>query len=135
MSVARGSRAEWQLPGPLAEFERVEDGGVLIVSVSGELDVSNVEALAEIAYGLPNTALGLVLDLAGATYIDSATIGLLFKLHAALRRRGQALRVVCPKGSNARRVLELTGFDQSTPPEEGREDAVAAILREVPLSE
>ena len=134
MNATEWGSGDHHPPSPLAEFERIEDGGVLIVSVSGELDVSNIEALAEVAYSLPNAALGLVLDLTGASYIDSATIGLLFKLHAALRRRGQALRVVCPQGSSARRVLELTGFDQSTPNEEDREDAIAAIRREVPLS-
>lgn len=135
MSAVEWGREEGRPSVSLAEIERVEDGGVLIVGVTGEVDVSNVEALAEAAYSLPNAALGLVLDLSGATYIDSATIGLLFKLHASLRRRGQALRVVCQQGSSTRRVLELTGFDQSTPNEEDRESAVAAIRREVPLSE
>lgn len=118
---------------PLAEIEGFDDDGVLVVTVTGELDVSNVESLADVAYDLPNDALGLVLDLCAATYIDSATIGLLFKLHGALRRRGQALRVVCGPGSSARRVLELTGFDQSAPNELDRESAIAAIRHEVPL--
>lgn len=134
MSTAERDREEERSAVPLAELESVEDDGVLVVSVTGELDVSNVEELAKATYALPNTALGLVLDLSEATYIDSATIGLLFKLHGALRRRGQALRVVCPPGSSARRVLELTGFDESTPNERDRESAVAAIRREVPLS-
>jgi anti-anti-sigma factor len=128
-----GDRGDRRPLGQLAEIERYEDDGVLVVSVAGELDVSNVGTLAEVAYDVPNDALGLVLDLCDTTYIDSATIGLLFKLHGSLRRRGQALRVVCPSGSSARRVLELTGFDQSTPNEEDRERAIVAIRREVPL--
>ncbi len=131
-AIERGSE-EGRPPGALAELERIEDDGVLIVGVTGEVDVSNVEELAEVAFSLPNAALGLVLDLSGATYIDSATIGLLFKLSSSLRRRGQALRVVCPADSNARRVLELTGFDRSTPNEEHRESAIVAIRRDVPL--
>lgn len=133
MSATGRGMEEGQPAVPLAELERVEDDGVLVVGVTGELDVSNVEELAEATYSLPNTALGLVLDLTGATFIDSTTLGLLFKLHAALRRRGQALRVVCPPGSSARRVLELTGFDRSTPNEGDRESAIAAVRREVPL--
>lgn len=133
MSVAERPGGEGRPPVPLAEIERFEDGGVLVVTVTGELDVSNVESLADVAYDLPNDALGLVLDLCAATYIDSATIGLLFKLQGALRRRGQALRVVCERGSSARRVLELTGFDQSAPNEVDRMSAIEAIRREVPL--
>jgi anti-anti-sigma factor len=134
MSVAERHGGDGRPDTPLAEIERFEDDGVLVVAVTGELDVSNVGALAEVAYDLPNEALGVVLDLCGATYIDSATIGLLFKLHGALRRRGQALRVVCQQGSSARRVLELTGFDQTTPNEDDRGRAIAAIRHEVPLS-
>lgn len=133
MSVVERAGGEGRPPVPLAEIEHYDDDGVLVVTVTGELDVSNVGSLAEVAYDLPNDALGLVLDLCAATYIDSATIGLLFKLHGALRRRGQALRVVCGQGSSARRVLELTGFDQSAPNELDRESAIEAIRREVPL--
>ena len=69
-----------------------------------ELDISNVGTLEDVTFDLPNDALGIVLDLSSATYIDSATLGLLFRLHRSLKRRGQALRVVCPPGSSARRV-------------------------------
>lgn len=134
MSTIESGKEGGRPPGSLAELERVEDEGVLIVAVTGEVDVSNVDELAEVTYSLPNAALGLVLDLSETTYIDSATIGLLFRLYSSLRRRGQALRVVCPAGSSARRVLELTGFDRSTPNEEDRESAIAAVRHEVPLS-
>lgn len=118
---------------PLAEIELAEHEGVRVVAVAGELDISNVGALERATFDLPNEALGIVLDLSAATYIDSATLGLLFKLHRSLERRGQALRVVCQPGSSAMRVLELTGFDRSTPHEEDREAAIAAIHRDVPL--
>ncbi len=135
MSATERGRGDGRQPSVrLAEFERIDDAGVLVVGVTGEVDVSNVQELADVTYGLPNAALGLVLDLSGATYIDSATIGLLFKLHSSLRRRGQVFRVVCPAGSSARRVLELTGFDQSTPNDEDRESAIVAIRHAVPLS-
>lgn len=134
MSEERHGRSSRLAPDPLAEIERIEDEGVVIIVITGELDVSNVGELAEIAYEVGNEALGLVLDLSDATYIDSATIGLLFKLHAALHRRGQALRLVCPPGSSARRVLELTGFDEGTQADNGdRRQAIDAIRREIPL--
>ncbi len=119
----------------LAEIVHSERAGVYLVGVTGELDVSNVGLLERAAYEMSNEALGLVLDLSATTYIDSATIGLLFKLRAYLARRGQALRVVYTPGSSAQRVLELTGFDRELPPAEDRDGAIAAIWREVPLRE
>jgi anti-anti-sigma factor len=92
-----------RLTVPLAEIELVDQDGVRIVSVAGELDISNVGALEDATFGLSNDALGIVVDLSSATYIDSATLGLLFRLQHSLKRRGQTLRVVCPPGSSARR--------------------------------
>lgn len=122
-----------RLTVPLAEIELVDQEGVRVVSVAGELDISNVGALEDATFDLPNDALGIVLDLSSTTYVDSATLGLLFRLQHSLKRRGQALRVVCPPGSSAKRVLELTGFEHETPPMHDRDAAIAAIRRDVPL--
>jgi anti-anti-sigma factor len=118
-----------------AEIERCDLDGVRVVAVAGEVDVSNVGALQLAVGELSNEALGIVVDLSAATYIDSATVGLLFRLRSRLGRRGQVLRVSCPQGSSARRVLELTGFDRQAPPFQDRDAAVDAIRREVPLGE
>ncbi len=74
-----------------------------------------------------------MIDLTHATYIDSATLGLAFKLQRGLERRGQALRLVCLPGSSPQRVLELTGFDREGACEEDRGAAIAAIRREAAL--
>lgn len=116
----------------LAEIECAERDGVRVVAAIGEVDVSNVGALEHAAQGLSNEALGVVVDLSRATYIDSATIGVLFRLRRRLKRRGQVLRVTCVPGSNAWRVLELTGFDRQTHPAEDRDAAIAAIHAAVP---
>lgn len=135
------SSAERPTPGvaaqttALAEFERAEREGVRVVAVVGEVDVSNVGALEGATHGLSNQALGVVVDLRRATYIDSATIGVLFRLRRRLNRRGQVLRVICAPGSGAWRVLELTGFDRDLHPEEDRDAAIAAIHEAVPLSD
>jgi anti-sigma B factor antagonist len=132
-SVERPRRSPQSAPA--AKVERFEDDGVRVVVVVGELDISNVDALEDAAFDLPNEGLGIVLDLTGASYIDSATLGLLFKLQRGVQRRGQMLRVVCPPGSNAERVLELTGFTHELACDRDRNEAVAAIRRDVPLHE
>lgn len=111
---------------PLAEMELSDWEGVRVVAVEGEIDISNIGELERATLTLPNETLGLVLDLSSASYIDSATLGLLFKLRRALRRRRQVLCVVCAQGSSARRVLELTGFDREHTHVD-REAAIASI--------
>jgi anti-sigma B factor antagonist len=119
----------------LAEIEHEEREGLRVVTVVGELDISNVGKLEHATFDLPNDALGIVLDLTAATYVDSSTLGLLFKLQRSLERRGQALRVVRAPGSSTQRVLELTGFERNSPPESDRDAAIAALRRDVPLGE
>jgi anti-anti-sigma factor len=94
----------------LAETRVADDGGVLMVTVEGEIDISNVQLIEDQVIDLGNDALGLVLDLAAVSFIDSATIRMLFKAHKRLARRGQDFIVVSLDDSPIRRVLELTGY-------------------------
>jgi anti-anti-sigma factor len=109
---------------PLARIESSEEQGVRVVAVTGELDISNVRALEDATFDLPNERLGVVLDLSATSYLDSATLGLLFRLSGDLRRRGQGLGVVCAQGSSARRVLDMTGFQDA---HDGREGAIERL--------
>jgi anti-anti-sigma factor len=118
-----------------AEIERSEREGVRVVAVAGEVDVSNVGVVERAVGELSNGALGVVVDLSEATYVDSAIVGLLFRLRGRLSRRGQALRVICSPGSSAWRVLQLTGFDRQAPPLQDRDAAIDAIRRAVPLDD
>jgi anti-anti-sigma factor len=133
MSDSERTEGEGHQVATLAEIECFERDGVRVIVVAGELDISNVDALEDAAFDLPNEALGIVVDLSGAIYIDSATIGLLFALNRSLGQRCQALRVVCLPRSNVQRVLELTGFDRESPQEQDRDAAIATIQRAVPL--
>jgi len=118
----------------LAEIAILDDEGIRIVAVTGELDISNVGALKQVSFGTSNQTLGVVLDLSPTAYIDSSTLGLLFNLSQGLHRRGQVLCVVSTPDSNVRRVLELAGFDDEHTYER-REAAIAAIRDAVPLHE
>jgi anti-anti-sigma factor len=118
-------------PGPTMRLEQSEAQGVRVVAVAGELDMSNIAALRNATLALPNDALGIVVDLRGASFIDSATIGLLYELHSALARRRQALRVLCGAGSTPRRVLEMMSFDRDALSEKDPDAAIAAIREAV----
>lgn len=95
---------------PLARFEVQEQSGVRTIAAHGEIDASNVAELRAATTKLSNEALGVVLDLEQAEYIDSATVRVLYELRRRLARRGQILQVVSRGGSSVHRVLGLTGF-------------------------
>jgi anti-anti-sigma factor len=86
------------------------------VALVGEIDLSNVDALAgSLRATVPNTAAGLVLDLTRVTYLDSTGIRLLFELARELADRQQDVRVVSPHASPLRRVLLLAGVSAAMP--------------------
>jgi anti-anti-sigma factor len=83
------------------------------VRIEEEVDLSNADRLGtQAAKAVPNSAAGLVVDLSGVSYIDSAGIGLLFQLGERLQRRRQHLAVAVPDESAVRRVLVVSAFDR-----------------------
>jgi anti-anti-sigma factor len=127
MSEQRPAASMARQPAPTMRLERSDAQGVRVVQVAGELDMSNVSALRDATSALPNDALGIVVDLRATSFIDSATIGLLYELHSALGRRRQALRVLCAAGSSPRRVLAMMAFDPESLSEQDPDAAIAAI--------
>ena len=89
------------------------DDGVVVASLSGEIDLSNAAEITDaLLGGVPNEALGLVIDLSEVSYIDSAGVRMLAELDHRLGWRAQALRVVAPEESRSRRVLEIAGLER-----------------------
>lgn len=90
-----------------------------VARLEGEVDASNATGFRdELKDFLPNTAIGLVLDLTGTTYIDSSGIHMIFDLADALRRRQQSLALVVPPDTFVADVLgavNLTGAATTSP--------------------
>jgi anti-anti-sigma factor len=75
------------------QFEARSDSPV--ARLVGEIDASNAPGFTEeLKRAVPNTAIGLVLDLSETTYIDSSGLHLIFDISDALRRRQQTLQLV-----------------------------------------
>jgi anti-anti-sigma factor len=73
-------------------------GRLVVARVDGEVDLSNATEIgAAIANGVPNDALGLVIDLTEVDYVDSAGIRVLFEMRERLNTRGQEIRLVVPR--------------------------------------
>jgi anti-anti-sigma factor len=114
----------------LTELSQVDFSGddVVVARLTGEIDLSNAADVGEtLAGAVPNTALGMVIDLTGTAYLDSSGVHLLFDLGERLQRRQQQLRVVVPEGGPIRRVLRIVELDASVPVVARVDDAVEQI--------
>jgi len=79
---------------------------------AGEIDLSNAAQITRaVVGGVPNEAVGLVMDLSDVAYLDSAGVRMLAELERRLGWRSQAFRVVAPEGSRTRKVLSIAGLD------------------------
>lgn len=92
--------------------QRREEHGWTVLGLSGELDLSNAEALSEaIEEAMDGAAPQLAVDLSAVTFMDSSALGVLVKaLHAAHDRDGE-VALVGVNGPPAK-VLAITGLDQ-----------------------
>lgn len=69
--------------------------GVPVARVIGEVDASNARQVRDrLTDAVPNTAMGMVVDLSSTEYLDSSGVQVLFEIADALRRRQQELRLV-----------------------------------------
>jgi anti-anti-sigma factor len=88
-----------------------EDGRV-VVRLSGEIDLSNVDGLeAQIDEAIAD-ARDVVIDLTGIDFIDSRGLRLLKRVSASVAGRDGTLLIVAPASSVARSVLDMTGMSQ-----------------------
>ncbi len=113
--------------GDLATVTLADHEGVAVAAIAGEIDISNVEAVAEILHRLPNQAVGLVVDLTETNYLDSAAISLLHDLATRVAQRSQRLAIVCGQTSLPYRVLTLTDVHTRTPVLDGVPEAIRSV--------
>jgi anti-anti-sigma factor len=114
----------------MSELSHLDVSGddVVIARLSGEIDLSNATEVGdELSTSVPNTALGLVLDLTATTYLDSSGVHLVFDLAERLRTRQQQLRIVVPAGAPIRRVLRIVELGDTVPILATVEEAAEAI--------
>jgi anti-anti-sigma factor len=88
----------------------------IVARLVGEVDMTNADFVRdELTSAVPNDVDGLVLDLEGTQYLDSAAIELLFELSTRVGRRRQQLRLVLPPSSPLQRLIALTGVGAVAP--------------------
>jgi anti-anti-sigma factor len=105
-------------------------GNVLVARISGEIDISNVDAVAARLAAMFERADHYVVDLSGTTHLDSAGIHLLFTLGERLRTRRQTLHLVVPSDAPIRRVLRLADIGAVVSLSDDVDDVVARAAAE-----
>jgi len=99
-----------------------------VARLEGELDLVGAGALGRaLANATRAGDRGLVLDVNGVGYLDSAGLHLLHDTSRTLTARGQALRVVVSRDAQLARLLELVDLGQSVPVDDCVDDAVDAL--------
>jgi anti-anti-sigma factor len=101
------------------------DAGLVVVAVSGAADSStSPELRGEIDSALAGQGSRVIVDLSGATFLDSAMLG---TLAAACGRANRPegpprIAIVCPRG-DVRAMFEITALDTLLPLRETMDDA------------
>jgi anti-anti-sigma factor len=109
----------------LADVQITLVSSALIAHVTGEVDMSNAEEVGATVMGAtPNEAQGVILDLSGVEYLDSAGIYVIYGMRASLQARGQTLILVIPPTSPVRDSLRLAGAERPGEVAEAVEDAL-----------
>jgi anti-anti-sigma factor len=109
-----------------ASVDLTRDGQIPLVRLRGEIDASNIgqvaDTLAAVAADRRHT--GVVLDLSEVTYLNSATVKLLFDLAEQMRKHQQQLRLVMTDDAPMRKLVLLLKFDLVVPLHATVEDAL-----------
>jgi anti-anti-sigma factor len=110
----------------LYEFERDETvaDNVVVVTLSGELDLTNAHELEERLDDSAAADVLLVVDLNRVVFIDSAALHVLFKL--ARRRGREHLALLAAPDAAVARVFEIVGMKDAA--------RIAASLNDLELT-
>ena len=93
------------------ELATEQEGDVVRIALSGELDVSTAPTVEErlLALEKGESLEGVVLDLRDVRFIDSTGLSLLINAHSRAQKAGRSVTIV-PGSGPSRRILETTGL-------------------------
>jgi anti-anti-sigma factor len=112
----------------LISLDIEERGEVVVVTLSGELDISvAVPTGRRIAEAVPSSARGVVVDMTALDFMDSSGVSMLFTLARQVGSHRQELRIVAPPGRPVSRVLEIVEFGRAAPVHHELDEAVEQV--------
>ena len=103
-------------------------GDVVVVVVEGEHDIYTAPALRARLDEAIGRGGGIVVDLTGATFVDSSVLGALLELRRRALESGQGFVVSVGESiePGVQRILDITGLVPVLPVVNGREAAIEA---------
>jgi anti-sigma B factor antagonist len=114
---------------PVFEIASERDsGGVFILHVRGELDISHEEELrAELNRGVVESDGGIVVDLTECEFIDSSGVRALLLGREAQRADGGGGLSIASGSTQIVRILSVMGVDEAIPVRPTIEEAIAEL--------
>lgn len=114
-------------PAPFKVRSEQQDG-VFVITVEGELDMNTATDLERELEGPVNAAQApLLIDLTSCEFIDSTGIALVVRSWQALDGDGNGRFALCGIGHQVKRVLDITGLEQTIPSHPTREQALERL--------
>ena len=119
-------------PAPFQASASSLEGGVRLVEIHGELDLSTATQLeGPLEDATQAEDANVLIDLADCDFIDSTGIALIVRawqrIDATAGNGGKGGLVLCCQNEQVRRVLEVTGLEHSLRVFPTRDEAVAAL--------
>ena len=112
-------------PAPFKVRSEQQDG-VFVIAVEGELDMNTATDLErELEGPVASAKTPLLIDLSRCEFIDSTGIALIVRSWQALDGDGQF--ALCGVGNQVKRVLDITGLEQTIPTHASREQALERL--------
>ncbi len=95
-------------------LELADDAGVGLVVIDGDIDFGSADDLSrDILSWLPDSAIGLVLDLRNVRYVDSGGVRVFFELASHLEVSGRRVGLAVPENSPVRRLIKITQLEEA----------------------
>ena len=99
----------------------------VVLAIHGDADVRAAGELKDrLGEVIEDSPRAVVLDLTGATFLDSMTLGVFLTAMKRLRASGGRFRVVAPR-AEIRRIFEMTLLDRVFELDVTRREALAAV--------
>ena len=119
-------------PAPFQASVSELDGGIQLLEINGELDLSTATQLEEpLEDAVSSPKAAVLIDLTDCTFIDSTGIALVVRawqrVDASAGNGGEGGLVLCCQNEQVKRVLEVTGLEHSLRVFATRDEAVAAL--------
>lgn len=109
----------------------LNERGIAVVALHGEHETRGALALERSLLDLARQGRGLIVDLSGATFVDSAVLGALLRARTRAAQAGTAFVLVLGEDSERAipRILRITGLVRMFKTAPTRAEAIAAARR------